>query len=48
MREQESNENIELVTGLSKGKAAVTGETVDNEQPPHEVLVFVQPYVPIG
>lgn len=31
MRQQESYEDIELLTIFSKGKRAVTGETVDNE-----------------
>jgi hypothetical protein len=38
VRKKPSNENIELYTVFSKGEGAVTGQTVDNEQPLHEIF----------
>jgi len=38
MRKKEGNEDIKFYTVFSKGERAVTGEAVDNEQPPHEIL----------
>jgi hypothetical protein len=38
MRKKESNEDIEFYTVFSKGKGAVTGEAVDNEQPPYKLF----------
>jgi hypothetical protein len=41
MRKKICHENIELCTVFSKGEGAVTGEAVDNEQPPHEVFAVL-------
>ena len=38
MRQQEGNEGIKFHTVFSKGEGAVTGEAVDNEQPPHRTF----------
>jgi hypothetical protein len=38
VRKKISNKNIDLCIVFSKGEGAVTGEAVDNEQPPYEIF----------